>query len=115
MFIKIVKPGIARNPDRILIQATSIILPTRPMPYVDVSELLMLSEPFEGDAQFDEPISTDIATAQNLAPNQLRISININSSVETKVAMVAGKEEFLTAIATLAGNWRHSKTAMAVA
>ena len=70
-YIKIVKPGIARNPDRILVQATSIILPTRPLPFVDVSELLMLSEPFEEAEQPDEPISLDIATAQYLAPKQI--------------------------------------------
>ena len=67
--IKILKPGIAKNPSKIIIKPTSVILPTRPIPYVDTSDLAILSEPFFEDEaeQLEEPNSfTDVAVAQNL-------------------------------------------------
>ena len=71
--IKILKPGIARNPCRIIINPTSIILPTRPIPHVDVSDLEMLSEPFFEDEaeQIEFAPLTNVAAAQNSAPNQI--------------------------------------------
>ena len=73
-YIKIVKPGLERSPQRILILATTIILPSKKLDFVDDSLLTMLSEPFfeEEIEQIDEAIPiTDISTAQKLSPKQV--------------------------------------------
>ena len=73
-YIKILKPGLQRNPNRVLLLATTVVLPTKKIPFVDTSELTMLQEPFFEDevGQMDEPIpTTDVSVAQNLAPKQI--------------------------------------------
>ena len=74
-YIKIVKPGLERSPQRILILATTIILPSKKLDFIDDSLFTMLSEPFfeeEEIEQINEAIPiTDLSTAQNLSPRQV--------------------------------------------